>query len=160
MNAITLNTSLQICEASKYRIIQGIRYLCLFLFVYTAYAKIVDHTRFQHGLTRVHLIHAYSGIISVSVPVVEIIVSLLLIFPKTAKVGFWMFIVTMAAFTIYIISAMIWEPKLPCHCGGAIEKLTWMQHVWFNLVFILLAAFALRLLKLSKSLKSNYHEKF
>lgn len=49
----------------------------------------------------------------------------------------------MTLFTGYILSMVLWAEKLPCHCGGAIEKLSWTQHIWFNLAFIALAAFAL-----------------
>ena len=145
MNALTLTAFPFISGPAKQRIINGIRYICLFLFVYTAYAKIIDHDRFLHGLTKVHLVSRNAGLIAVLVPVIEVAVSALLIVPKTLKAGLWTFIVTMAAFTIYIIGAMVWEPRLPCHCGGAIEKLSWSQHIWFNLAFILLASMALRL---------------
>ncbi|MDB5156121.1 MAG: hypothetical protein JWR50_828, partial [Mucilaginibacter sp.] len=46
-----------------------------------------------------------------------------------------------------ILSMVLWAEKLPCHCSGAIEKLSWTQHIWFNLAFIALAISALRLSK-------------
>ncbi|MET3981882.1 hypothetical protein ABIB39_004499 [Mucilaginibacter sp. UYP27] len=135
----------RLSELAKERIIIGIRFICLFLFLYTAYAKIVDHARFYKGLTRVHLISAFAGFISYAVPVIEIIVSILLLIPQTAKAGLYAFTGIMSAFTLYIISAMLWEQNLPCHCGAAIEKLSWGQHIWFNLAFIFIAIIALRL---------------
>lgn len=152
---ITNNKSkFQFSELTKERIIIAIRWLCLALFLYTAYAKIVDHTRFLNGLTRVHLISAFAVFISFAVPIAEIIVALLLLIPQTAKTGLYSFIAVMSSFTVYIISAMIWEKNLPCHCGGAIEKLSWGQHIWFNLAFIAIAIFALRLIKSNTSLKT------
>jgi len=130
------------------------------LFVYTAYAKIIDHDRFLKGLTRVHIITGFAVIISFLVPLVEIIIALLLLIPRTAKAGFYCFTTIMTVFTIYIISAMIWEKKLPCHCGGAIEKLSWSQHIWFNLAYISIAIFALWLIKLNTSFKKQQNEKF
>jgi len=139
----------------KERIVIAICWLCMALFLYTAYAKIVDHDRFLKGLTRVHLIAGVAVFISFAVPVVEIIVALLLLVPKTAKLGLSCFIAVMSLFTMYIVSAMIREKKLPCHCGGAIEKLSWGQHIWFNLAFIAIAAIALRLIiKLNTSFKN------
>ncbi|SDF45833.1 hypothetical protein SAMN05216464_11878 [Mucilaginibacter pineti] len=136
----------QFSETTKVRLPILIRLVCIFLFVYTAHAKIVDHDRFLKGLTRVHIINGYALYISWLVPIIEIIVSLLLLIPQTAKQGLIAFIGVMILFTGYILSAMIWEPVLPCLCGGAIEKLSWSQHVWFNLAFILLAILALRLI--------------
>lgn len=137
----------QFSELSKERLIICIRFVCMFLFLYTAHAKIVDHDRFLKGLTKVHFISGLAVYISWIVPIMEILASILLLIPQTAKVGLFAFINLMTLFTLYIISALLWEKDLPCHCGGAIEKLSWAQHIWFNLAFILLAILALRLIK-------------
>jgi Ca2+/Na+ antiporter len=142
-------------ENKKEILITVFRYLCLFLFVYTAYAKLIDHERFFRGLTKVHMVSNHAAVISYLVPLVEIVISILLIVPNTIKIGLIMFVVTMTAFTVYIIGALIWESKLPCHCGGAIEKLSWTQHVWFNIAFIILAFAALWIFNLNKSLKNK-----
>jgi len=154
MTTITLSPISRLSDSTKDKIVNGIRYICLFLFAYTAYAKIIDHDRFLHGLTRVHLISGFAVLISFLVPVVEVLVVILLIIPRTLKIGLSLFTLIMSAFTIYIISAMIWEPKLPCHCGGAIEKLSWGQHIWFNIAFIFLASMGLWLIKSSKTFKN------
>jgi uncharacterized membrane protein YphA (DoxX/SURF4 family) len=155
METVIINkTKFQISETAKERIGIAIRWLCMALFLYAAYAKITDHDRFLKGLTRVHLISGFAVFLSFAVPVVEIIVALLLLIPQTAKAGLYSFIAVMSSFTIYIVSAMIWEKKLPCHCGGAIEKLSWSQHIWFNLGFIAIAIFAVWLIKLNTSFKN------
>ena len=154
MTTITLSPISRLSDSTKDKIVNGIRYICLFLFAYTAYAKIIDHDHFLHGLTRVHLISGFAVLISFLVPVVEVLVVILLIIPRTLKIGLSLFTLIMSAFTIYIISAMIWEPKLPCHCGGAIEKLSWGQHIWFNIAFIFLASMGLWLIKSSKTFKN------
>lgn len=154
-SAITnIKSRFRISITTKEKIITAICWLCMALFIYTAYAKIVDHTRFLAGLTRVHLISGVAVFISYAVPISEIIVALLLLIPQTVKIGLYSFIAVMSTFTVYIISAMIWEPHLPCHCGGAIEKLSWGQHIWFNLAFIIIAIIALRLMQLITSFKN------
>jgi len=146
MNAISFLNTRRVSVGTKEKVLQFIKYCCLFLFVYAGYAKIVDHKRFIQGLARVHIIHDYAMLISILVPFVEILIAFALIVPKTMKIGFISFIAITTCFTAYIISAMIWEPKLPCRCGGVIEKLTWTQHIWFNLAFIILAIVGVRLL--------------
>ena len=153
-NIITNKTRFHVSEQIMERTVIAIRWICMVLFVYTAYAKITDHDRFLKGLTRVHLINGFAVFISFAVPVVEVIVALLLLIPKTANTGLYSFIAVMSSFTIYIVSAMIWEKKLPCHCGGAIEKLSWSQHIWFNLAFIAITLFAVWLIKLNTSFKN------
>ena len=155
MESVITNNKLkfQLSELTKEKLIIAIRWICMALFLYTAYAKIIDHDRFLKGLTRVHIINGFAVFLSFAVPIVEIIVAMLLLIPKTARIGLYSFIAVMSSFTIYIISALIWEKKLPCHCGGAIEKLSWSQHIWFNLLFIAIGISALRLIKLNTSFK-------
>lgn len=157
---ISNKTTFQNKELTREKIVIAIRWLCMALFIYTAYAKTVDHARFLNGLENVHIISGFALVISFLVPIVEIIVAALLLIPVTAKQGLYSFIAVMAIFTGYIISALIWEKKLPCHCGGVIERLSWSQHIWFNIAFIAIAIFALWLNNLNKSLKIQNHEKF
>ena len=133
--------------------------ICVFLFLYTGYSKIEDHRRFFKGLTRVTIIGPYALLISWIVPIVEIIIAILLIIPRTSKWGLYGFTILMGGFTIYIASMVLWTTKLPCHCGGAIEKLSWTQHIWFNLAFIAIAVFALWLSKFKTNLKIKKNEK-
>lgn len=115
------------------------------LFAYTAYEKIIDHERFMNGIARVEVIGKFAFFISSAVPITELVIAVLILIPKTARIGLWSFLVLMVIFTVYILIALIWASKLPCHCGGVIETLTWTEHLWFNIGFILLAIIAIRL---------------
>jgi len=132
---------------NKDRLVLAISSLCIFLFLYSASAKLIDHSRFLNGLYHVEMISRFAWSISWLVPFAEIMVAVLLIVPRTVIWGLYGFLTIMTLFTIYILSVLLWAKKLPCHCGGVIEKLSWGQHVWFNVAFIALAVFALRLLK-------------
>lgn len=132
---------------SKERIAFLIILVCLFLFLISAYSKIEDHESFKSGLTKVKLIGTYATLISWMVPISEIVVSLLLIIPKTHKWGLYGFFNLMVVFTAYILSMLLWEEKLPCHCNLIIQKLSWTAHLWFNMGFIALALCALWLMK-------------
>ncbi len=146
-SSITNRQRFQFTNKVKERLIFVISQVCIFLFLYTGYAKLKYHTRFLNGLYHVAIISRFAFYISWLVPLAEILVATLLVIPRTVKIGFYNFLGLMTVFTVYILSVLLWASKLPCHCGGAIEKLSWTQHVWFNLAFIGLAIFALRLLK-------------
>jgi len=133
----------QFTSNTKEWMINGICMVCMFLFVYTAYSKLIDHPRFLNGLMNVHAISAFAVYLSWFVPISEIMVSIWLIIPKTIRLGLYAFTTLMIIFTGYIISMLLWAKNLPCHCGGVIEKLSWLQHVWFNLAFIAIAICAL-----------------
>lgn len=132
--------------------------ICIFLFSYAAYGKITDHYIFYKGLSKVSFIGPFAWYISWLVPLSEIVVSVLLLFQRTVRIGLYGFLVLMLFFTGYIVSMLLWAEKLPCLCGGVIEKLSWGQHVWFNLVFISLAVNAL-FLENRKNLKIKKNEK-
>ena len=124
-------------------LIQGITASCIFLCAYTAYAKLQDHDRFYRGLAAIAHIGDHALMLSWSVPITELLIALLLIVPRTQRLGLYLFILMMCLFTLYIASMLLWASKLPCNCGGAIEKLSWNQHLWFNLGFIALAMLAI-----------------
>ena len=137
----------QLTNKGKDRLILAICLICMFLFLYTACSKMIDHARFLRGLYHVKIISRFAFYISWLVPLAEVLAAILLVIPRTVKLGLYSFLGLMILFTVYILSMLLWASKLPCHCGGAIEKLSWAQHVWFNFAFIALAVFALRLLK-------------
>jgi hypothetical protein len=146
MESVTLKKDgFQSSRFAKESLIICIRFVCMFLFLYTAYAKIIDHDHFLKGLSKVHIISGFAVYISWLVPLAEIITSILLLIPQFAKWGLYAFTGLMTLFTGYILSVLLWEKELPCSCGGVIEKLSWSQHIWFNLAFIAIAIAALRL---------------
>ncbi|WP_369074287.1 MauE/DoxX family redox-associated membrane protein [Mucilaginibacter inviolabilis] len=146
---------IHLSDLTRERIVTCIKLACMFLFLYTAYAKIVDHDRFLKGLKNVHIINGLAVYVSWFVPLSEILTFILLLVPRTLKWGFFAFTALMTIFTGYIISVLLLEKKLPCHCGGVIEKLSWTQHLWFNLAFIFLAIIAIRLFKSNQNF-NNY----
>ncbi|RZJ86048.1 MAG: hypothetical protein EOO20_19080 [Chryseobacterium sp.] len=115
------------------------------LFAYTAYEKVMDHERFMNGIAKVELIGRFAFFISWAVPIAELLIAVLILIPETAKIGLWCFLGMMMIFSLYILIALIWASKLPCHCGGVIETLTWTEHLWFNIGFILSSIIAIRL---------------
>lgn len=132
-------------DNSKETILVAICLLCIFLFLYTACSKLIDHHRFFNGLNHVDAFKPLAGVLSWAVPIAEITTAVLLIIPHTYRIGLYLFISLVTLFTGYILGMLLWAKKLPCHCGGVIEKLSWGQHVWFNLAFIAIAIVALRL---------------
>lgn len=87
MNTLTLTPNFKLSENKKDVLIAMISYLCLFLFMYTAYTKLADHERFYNGLSNVHLISRWAFLASLLRSVWEILVSILLIVPKRSKPG-------------------------------------------------------------------------
>jgi putative oxidoreductase len=63
-----------------------------------------------------------------------------LMFERTRLAGFYASLALMIVFTIYTgIILLHFFRYIPCSCGGVIKKLTWKQHLVFNLFFVVLS---------------------
>lgn len=120
---------------------------CIFLFALSAYEKFADLERFTAGLAKVKWIGHHAALVAMAVPSLELLIVLLLIYPATQKLGLWAFATLMLVFTLYIAGMLLWAPKLPCHCNLMISKLSFAQHLWFNIGFMALALLGIYLKK-------------
>ena len=81
-----------------------------------------------------------------AVPFSELLVSSLLIFIKTRLAGLYASLLLLVSFTVYIGLVMNHVfGRIPCSCGGILSKMTWEQHLVFNMVFILMTSTAILL---------------
>jgi hypothetical protein len=126
--------------------------LLILLFVYTALSKLYDIPRFQWVLGKSPLLKSSASFVAWFVPILELGISALLLFPRTRNVGLISSFALLTIFTLYIGYMVLFVPKLPCNCGGVIQQLTWQQHLIFNSVFILLAGLGISLTRTSESL--------
>jgi hypothetical protein len=88
------------------------------------------------------LLSAYAGIIAWLVPAVEIIIAVLMVFDRFRVLALFAAFALMVMFTAYIYIILNFSDFVPCSCGGVLEKLSWTQHLIFNIVFIILAGVA------------------
>lgn len=126
-------------------LIEVIRYLFILLFLYAAISKLLDFETFQVQLAQSPLFSAYAGVIAVLVPGIEIVIAILLMLPRFRKLAFYASFTLMVMFTAYIYIILNFSDFIPCSCGGVLEKMSWTQHLIFNLVFILFAVVGIML---------------
>ncbi|HLW32169.1 MAG TPA: MauE/DoxX family redox-associated membrane protein, partial [Aequorivita sp.] len=118
-------------------------YLFVLLFLYAATSKLLDFETFTVQLAQSPLLSAYAGIIAWMVPGIEILIAGLLIFPRFRTLALYASFTLMVMFTAYIYIILNFSDFIPCSCGGVLEKLSWTQHLIFNVVFIVLAGGAI-----------------
>jgi len=121
--------------------------LIIFLFVYTAIDKLMNLDSFKVVLEKSPLLHSFSEMLAVMIPVTEICISGLLFFQFSRVLGFLLSTILMGLFTIYIGYMILFIPKLPCSCGGIIQQMNWTQHLIFNTVFSFLSFLGWRMSK-------------
>jgi putative oxidoreductase len=135
---------------SKKSISETLTALLVFLFLYTGLSKFFEHQTFNAVLKSSPLLGSMAGFISYALPGFEILVTALLIIPKTRMYGLWASLVLLTGFTLYLIYMINFTPKLPCSCGGVIKNMTWRQHILFNVSFIVLNSITIWLYKNSE----------
>ncbi|NLR68897.1 hypothetical protein HGH92_31640 [Chitinophaga varians] len=111
----------------------------ILMFSYAAASKLFDVKLFTRQLRLQPFNLSWVPFMVWAIPTVELLVVLLLILPKYRLKGLYAAIGLMIVFTAYILVAKSGVFKyIPCSCGGVISKLTWTQHLWFNLIFLII----------------------
>jgi hypothetical protein len=130
------------CQGRHSFLIIGSCISFILLFIYAALSKVLDYETFSLQLAQSPLLSAYAEIIALSVPGLEVIIALLLLFPRFRILGLYAAFTLMVMFTAYIYIILNFSDFVPCSCGGVLEDLSWSQHLVFNAVFIVLAGTA------------------
>ena len=142
----------------KNGIIEIICLLYILLFVYAAVSKLLDFENFQVQLGQSPLLSAFAGWVSWTVPITEILIVFLLILPKYRLLGLFCSFSLMVMFTTYIYIILNFSPHIPCSCGGIIDKLSWSQHMFFNMLFIASAFIGFLFLENSLLFRTRKHK--
>ena len=120
-------------------VLETICLLFILLFVYTAVSKLLDYENFRAVIGQSPLLTRFAPVLAIVVPLAEIIIALLLVIPRYRRIGLYASFAMMVLFTTYIIVLVTLSERIPCSCGGVISRMTWKQHLYFNIGFVLLA---------------------
>lgn len=112
------------------RVITG---LLIFLFLYTAFSKLIVYDVYVRDLQRQRWISEYAEPLSIILPIVEFALSALLFFPRIKLWGLYGSLGFMIVLTTYVSALVFTQEDLPCSCGGLIRDLTWKEHFFFNI---------------------------
>lgn len=123
----------------------------LALWIPVSIDKIINFEVFKSGILRQPFSDDLGRALVYVLPVLEFVTVALLLRPAWQKRGFALSALLMLAFTAYIGIALAgaWE-HLPCGCGSVIGQLTWKQHFFFNLFFLLVSGYGFYLMNLKR----------
>lgn len=121
-------------------ILPGITILLLILWIPVSIHKILEFESFSLNISRQPINPSINKIIIYTIPILEILTSLLLLSSKYRLWGFILSTLLMGLFTGYIALALMdtWK-NLPCSCGLIISNLGWAEHLWFNILFLIIS---------------------
>ncbi|SFQ31054.1 MauE/DoxX family redox-associated membrane protein [Parafilimonas terrae] len=123
----------------KPAILKAIQSLLILLFTYAAVSKLFDFNTFREQLSAVLWLSKISGLLSLAIPLTELLIVVFLAVPKAMKCGLYSAAIMLASFTLFLIIMISFNAALPCSCGGVISSLSWRQHIVFNFFFLALA---------------------
>lgn len=125
------------------KIIDIISAFLIFLFVYAAVSKLTDYELFVTQIGQSPILTSFAGLLAWSIPLVELIISGLLVFERTRLLGLYAAFSILTAFTVYIFLASRFSEVVPCSCGGVLSQLNWNEHLIFNIIFLTGNVFAI-----------------
>jgi hypothetical protein len=118
-------------------IIEIISSLLILLFLYASVSKWLDFKLFIGEMNNQPFPNWMTPYLVWSIPFIEVFIALALIFEKSRVPALYASTILMLVFTIYSVAILLHAFKyIPCSCGGVIRKLTWPQHLVFNLFFV------------------------
>lgn len=132
-------------------IISAFSYMYVVMFIYAATSKFLDFGQFKIQLGQSPIITAYADWVAWGIPLTELVIAGLFLFPRLMLTAFYSSFSLMTMFTTYIILILNFSDYIPCSCGGILEKLGWTEHIVFNLVFIVIAAIGVFYLERNRS---------
>ena len=124
-------------------IVEVICSLFIILFVYAALSKVLDFQKFRVELGKSPVLNSLSSFVAYSIPIIEILISIALSIKKMQYVTLYAAFSLMVMFSTYIVIILNFSSYIPCSCGGVLQNMTWLQHLIFNLFFILFATIAI-----------------
>ncbi|MES1160691.1 MAG: MauE/DoxX family redox-associated membrane protein [Bacteroidota bacterium] len=120
--------------------LESISALLIMLFLYASLSKFLDFRTFTGEMNNQPFPNFLTPFLVWFIPLFEIAIVIALIMERTRLYGFYASFVLMTLFSIYAITILLhFFAYVPCSCGGVISKLTWRQHLVFNLFFVALS---------------------
>lgn len=120
-----------------------VSYLYVFLFIYAAVTKLLDYHDFSIKIGQSPILSAFAAYVALGVPIIELIIAAGLCIPKWRVTALFAALCLMTSFTVYIFIILNFSSFVPCSCGGILEKLGWNEHLFFNLIFVIMALVSL-----------------
>lgn len=131
--------------------LEAICFLLIVLFLYASISKYVDYKKFVYDMFNQPFPDWFARILVLTLPPIEIIIAICLVINKTRLSALYSSLSIMTLFTIYTAVVLLKGfTRIPCSCGGIIKHLTWSQHLVFNLFFVGISIYGIRLYKKSK----------
>ena len=130
-------------EEIRTHMVTGICLVLSMLFIYTAVSKMLHLDTFRFQLEKMPYIKTYASLLYLMVPILELVISGLLLFTKYRMLALYTSLTLLFLFTGYIGFVLRFSDTVPCSCGGVLSSLGWIEHIIFNFLFMVLCLWAI-----------------
>jgi uncharacterized membrane protein YphA (DoxX/SURF4 family) len=136
---IKTTSRFNLSDKTKGVIADLIAYIFIAIFIYTATDKFWKIDDFVKFMSRLDIIGPIGAFLAWTIPIIEVGISILLLRQVTKRKGLIASSILMILFTVYLIYMKLTAETLPCHCGGVIALLSWRDHIYLNIILIVLS---------------------
>lgn len=138
-------------------IIEVISALLIGLFVYASLSKLLAYNEFRFAMLNQPIPHWSAKLLSLILPIIELIVASLLMNSRTRLIGLYASGLLMLIFTSYVGLVLAnGFGRIPCSCGGILKNMGWHVHFVFNIFFLLLAIVGIILFQKQKTREQKF----
>lgn len=134
---------------TRITLLDSTAFLFVLLWAYTAFNKLREFDETVLQLSQSPIVGKLALFFAIALPIIEFSLVVLLLMDRTKKIGLYLSLALITAFTTYIIILLNFSYHVPCACGGILSrgitwngelifKMTWEKHIAFNLFFLCL----------------------
>lgn len=116
-----------------------IQAMFIILFLYAAVTKLWSFNNFRSKLATDPFISGIAPIIAWVIPTWELVTVVMLVFFSQRLMGLISSLILMILFTLFVTLVLGFSEHVPCTCGGLLERMSWTEHLIFNLIMCILA---------------------
>jgi hypothetical protein len=118
------------------------------LWFYAAFSKLLGFETFAIAMHRQEVWPFFQTLLIYGLPPAELFAGLFLLYPVTLEIGLYLSASFFFIFSCYIGLVLVhFFSKIPCSCGGLIERMGWTFHFYFNITFLALSLTSIYLTK-------------
>ena len=129
-------------------VVELVSFLLMSLFLYAAFSKWLAFGAYKNDIDNQPFPNWITPWIIYTLPPLEVIITLALMFERTRTIGLYASLILMSAFSIYTATVLLnFFDYIPCSCGGIVKDLSWTNHLILNLFFVSISVLGIILRK-------------
>lgn len=143
-------------DAARTFLVNFICAIFIAVFGYSAASELFSTNTLHKFIRKFKFLNSSVLILTSYIPVIELCISVLLLFSRTKLAGLIASAVFVTISTVYMVYLALSTAQSVCHCGFSLSRLNSVEQIWFNVLLLVLAAVAIFLtIRIKRSRDEN-----